>query len=299
MKAPADGWDRDEREALGPIDDELAALRDRHAGDPSLNLLRAAAADALPPDLQARVAEHLADSAWSRALVADVEDAEPTLDPAAEERMLARVVRPPVERPWLSLTRRWVPLLATGSLVAIVAIVWISRRNEAPAAPVATAAPQATVARVEPPRFELPLRPPDVRLSPAALTWRGPSGTSSFVDDLAPALDAFRAADYARAAQALEPLERTYPRAIEPPFYRGIALLFVDDPLTAIGELQKAERLADGTFSSDVAWYLAIAEHRAGQIAPARARLETLCRAAAAHAADACEAMRKLSADRR
>src|SRR5262249_28211413 len=61
MKSPADGWDRDERDALEPLADQLASIRARHANDPSLDLLRAAHADALPPDLQARVSAHLTD----------------------------------------------------------------------------------------------------------------------------------------------------------------------------------------------------------------------------------------------
>jgi hypothetical protein len=137
-----------------------------------------------------------------------------------------------------------------------------------------------------------------VRLSVGALTWRGPSGASSIVDDLAPALDAFRASDYARAAQALEPLEGRYPTAVEPPFYRGISLLFLNDPGGAFVELRRAERLADATFSPDVAWYLAVAEQRAGRTVEARARLDAVCRSANTHAADACNAIKKLDASR-
>jgi hypothetical protein len=298
MKAPADGWDREEREALEPIEAELETIRARHTGDPQLNLLRAASADALPSDLQARVSEHLAESAWSRALVAGIADADPSLDAADEDRMLARIRRPPIdERSWFAGRRSWAPLLATGALVAIVATVLMSRRVEAPAplSPVATTR-TATVARAEPQPFELPLRPPEVRLSVAALTWRGPSGAPSFVDSLAPALDAFRSANYARAAQALEPLERRYPNAIEPPFYRGISLLFLNDVAASIADLRKAQALADETFSSDVAWYLAVAELRAGDSAGARERLQVLCRAAKGHASDACDAIARMPA---
>jgi len=300
MKAPADGWDRDEREALGPLEDELSALRARHASDPSLELLRAANADALPPDLQARVSEHLADSAWSRQLVAGANEVDHTLDAASADRLLARITRSSDEpRSWSAFHRFWRPLLATAAAITIVASIVVMRRATAPAqqAP-AAAAPQTTIARNEPPPFELPLHRPDVRLSVAALTWRGPSGAASLVDDLAPALDAFRASDYARAAQSLEPLERQYPGAIEPPFYRGISLLFLNDPAGAIDELQKAARLADSTFSSDVAWYLAVAEQRAGRTAAARVYLDAVCRTANAHSTDACDALKKLDGAR-
>lgn len=299
MKPPADGWDRDEREALEPIESELAVIRDRHAGDPPLTLLRAASADALPPDAQARVSEHLAESAWSRALVAGVDDAEPSLDAAAEDRLLARIAQAQVnERSWFSLGRQWAALLATGALVALIAVVWMSRRAEAPTATAPSAGPVATVAGNEPPRFELPLQKPEVRLSAAALTWRGPSGAPSFVDDLAPALDAFRNADFTQAAHMLAPLGQRYPGAIEPPFYRGISLLYLDEPAAALDELQRAERIADDTFATDVAWYLAVAEQRSGRIGDARRRLESLCRAGRAHAGDACDGMKKLPAGR-
>ena len=300
MKQPPDAWDADEREALEPVQDELAALRERHANDPSLDLLRAAHADALPPDLQAPVSEHLAQSAWSRALVEGATDVDHALDGPASDRLYARITKSATPRPrWFSATRVVSRALAAAAAIVIIAAIWMSRRGTAPAAPTSQpAAPQTSVARAEPPPFELPVQKPDVRLSAAALTWRGPSGASSYVDDLAPALDAFRASDYSRAAQMLEPLKRQYPKAIEPPFYRGISLLFLNDPNAAVDELQTAARLTDDTFSMDVDWYLAVAELRAGRLAAARVYLDPLCRTANAHTADACDALKKLDSAR-
>jgi len=298
MKTPADGWDRDERAALEPFEADLAAVRARHASDPPLDLLRAASADALPPDLQERVSDHLAGSVWSRALLAGAQDAEPPFDAADEDRLLARIARSADrKRPWWSNVRVWAPLAATAATLAIVVAVWSSRRQPASANPgAAPPKPETTIARAEFPRFELPLDKPDVKLSVGALTWRGPSGARSLVDDLAPALDAYRQSDYARAAQALEPLERRYPASIEVPFYRGISLLFMNDPAGAIVELQRAERMNDDAFAADIAWYLAVAEQRAGKPAAARARLEPLCKKAGPRRAAACDAIRKLDA---
>jgi hypothetical protein len=299
MKQPADGWDRDEREALDPVADEIAALRERHANDPPLDLLRAAHADALPPDLQARVSDHLTESAWSRALVDGANDVEHSLDAPASDRLFARITQSTTpRRPLFSAIRFSSRVLAAGAALIIIAALWVSWRGTASIArPSKPAAPQTTVARAEPP-FELPLRKPEVRLSVSALTWRGPSGAASFVDDLAPALDAFRASDYARAAQMLEPIARQYPKAFEPPFYRGVSLLFLNDPSGAIDELQRAARLADSSFSSDAAWYLAVAERRVGRLAAARVYLDPLCRTANAHTADACGAIKKLDGAR-
>ena len=83
MTTPRDDWDADEREALDGLEGELAEIRRRHEGDPSLAMLRAAAADALPPELQARVTRHLQDSAWSRALLDGLREAgsDDRLDP--------------------------------------------------------------------------------------------------------------------------------------------------------------------------------------------------------------------------
>lgn len=298
MKPPADGWDAYERETLAALGEELDAIRARHLEDPPLSLLRAADADALPPELQARVSEHLSGSEWSRALVAGARDVEHSLDRASEDRLLARIVRSAEPRPRRALTRVWIPIFATAATAILVAGAWMARREPArtTAAPV-PAAPQATVARDAPP-YQLPLRAPDVRLSAAALTWRGPSGNTSLVDDLVPALDAYRQADYAHAAQLLQPLESRYPRAVEPSFYRGVSLLLAGDANGAIDELQKATPIADETFVSDVAWYLAVAEQRAGRTADARTRLDLLCRTPNGHAADACDAIRKLGGAR-
>ena len=298
MNAPADGWERDERDALEPLEEELASIRARHANDPSLDLLRAAQADALPPDLQARVSEHLTESEWSRALVSGANDVEHSLDATASDRLLARITQSATARPsWFSSIRLVSRLLAAAAAVVIIAALWVSRRGTAPAS---TAPPVArqTVARNEPPPFELPLQKPDVRLSVAALTFRGTPAPSSLVDDLAPALDAFRASDYARSAQALQPLEGKYPAAIEPPYYRGLSLLFMNDAAGAIAELQKAARLADDTFSADVTWYLAVAQQRAGRIADARAALDTLCRTPNPHKSAACDGLSKLGSSR-
>jgi hypothetical protein len=299
MKAPADRWDREEREALEPVTADLAALRARHAGDPPLALLRAAQADALPPDLQTRVSAHLAESAWSRALVDGACDVDHVLDAADADRLLARITRSAEpRRSWrLSNIGVWAPLAGAAATIAIVAAVWAPWRTTAPASVVPVAAPpppQATIARAEPPRFELPLDKPDVKLSVAALTWRGPSGASSLVDELAPALDAYRQSDYTRAAQGLEGVGRRFPASIEAPFYRGISLLFLNDPAGAIVELKKAERMKDAAFAPDVTWYLAVAEQRSGDTAAARAHLDALCRGTSARTPAACDAITRL-----
>ena len=52
MKAPADGWDDEEREAIAELRDELETLQARHRDDPEIALLRAARHAALPSEVQ-------------------------------------------------------------------------------------------------------------------------------------------------------------------------------------------------------------------------------------------------------
>jgi hypothetical protein len=139
------------------------------------------------------------------------------------------------------------------------------------------------------------------------LTWRGGgsggsgSGRSGGSDnqllaDLKGPLDAFRNGDYARADRAFSALESRYPSAVEVFFYGGVSRLFVNDPARAITALTKAADLADTTFAPRAAWYLAIAEERAGQRPRARARLDELCRGTSNRAAPACAAVTRIDA---
>ena len=97
-------WDREEREALAGLEDQIDAMRQRHGGDPPIELLRAAHADALPEDLQTSVSEHLDASAMSRTLADGLGDDAPALSDeraatsarADHERRAARSRRPRV-----------------------------------------------------------------------------------------------------------------------------------------------------------------------------------------------------------
>ncbi len=67
MTEPHD-WDDDEREVMADLAPHVAALRERHAGDPPLEMLAAARGQALPDEWQAEMDEHLRASRWSRAI---------------------------------------------------------------------------------------------------------------------------------------------------------------------------------------------------------------------------------------
>jgi hypothetical protein len=299
VKPPDDGWDRDERDALEQMRDELDALRVRHPNAPPLDLLRAARQDALPSDLQAAAGQRLKADAWSRALVEGLDDADVTLSGADQDRLLARIKKDAGRAPERAASRGWLqPALAAAALVAVVAGAWAIRSGLQQPPPASAPQAEQTVAvkTPEPPRFELPFDKPDVTLSMAALTWRGGGSENQLLVDLKPGLDAFRQGDYAKAEREFAALEGRYPKSVEVFFYGAIARLFLNQPPQAAASLQRAGDLADETFAPRIAWYRAIAEQRAGHTADARARLDSICRGSGAYSAQACDARDKLDA---
>jgi hypothetical protein len=198
MSQPPDGWDGDERDAMSGLEPELAELRRKHQDTPSLALLRAADADALPPELQAKVARHLEQSAWSRAVVEGLRDTgvEDQLDEVSEERLWQRINR------GAAAPRSRMPAMVIGGLAlaaTVLIAVLVPRSQPGPTAVAVDPAPPTT-----PPADPLPPPPPapplvaftapEIKLSPAALTWRD-GAENPFVQDLAPAFAAYRAAD--------------------------------------------------------------------------------------------------------
>ena len=222
---------------------------------------------------------------------------EPLLTGADEDRLLARIQREagrgaPVAR-WMWLR----PLIATAALVVLGVGAWLALRTASPTPFPSTAPPEQTIASTpKPAPFQLPLDKPDVVLSLSALTWRGSAGANQLLSDLKAPLDAYREGDYTRADRDFTALESRYPQAIEVFFYGGVSRLFANDAQRALAALTRASELADATFAPRVAWYRAIAEQRAGNLAQARAQLDELCRGTSDRAAPACAALKQLEA---
>lgn len=294
MSQPRDGWDGDERDAMGGLEPELAALRRKHQDTPSLAMLRAADADALPPELQAEVTRHLQQSAWSRAVVEGLRDtgADDHLDEVSEERLWQRISRDAAA----ASPRSRMPVMMFGgvALAATVLIAVLIPRSDqtATVAPVDTPPPAVVTPAPAPPPPQIAFAAPEIKLSPSALTWRD-STENPFVQDLAPAFSAYRAADYARAAEVFDRVTPKYANAIEVRFYGGVSHLLAGHHAPAIDALEAAARLKSATFADDVAWFLAVARQRAGnQDASAFA---ALCRGQGAYAAAACAAATQLT----
>jgi hypothetical protein len=291
-----DDWDEAERDALEPVGDELAALRERHRHDPPFELLRAARADALPEALQEQASAHLESSAWSRVLVEGADEAEIALDAAAASRLLARVKKGSAAPAARGARWLWAPALALASVAVIVLAVLVSRTERPAPTQTSTTADRAPAATAQPPTargaqtFRLELKKPDVKLTATALLLRGEGRTDRFVDDVAPGLNAYRNGDYAGAARELEALRPRYPKSVEVAFYLGVSRLLAGDSLGAADALESARAMRDDTFTDDATWYLAVAYERAGAPDRARPLIEALCGGKGAYAARACDA---------
>ena len=297
MKTPADGWDPGEREALRDLEQELELVRERHRSDPPIELLLAARAEVLPEELQGDVGRYLAEDAWSRALIDGASHDESTLDSAQQDHLFARIHANAAESPRRPLLRRWLsrPVLAGAAAVLIVSLGLFAWRNRS--LPTEEARPPERIVRTAPapaPSFHLPLEAPRVRLSTAVLTWRGRDEKNHVLAALKPGMDAFRKGDYRTADAELSKVAAAYPDVFDVRYYQGVSRLLVEDNAGAIESLNAADRMADSSFAPDVAWYLAVAYARAGQIDDARKRLTSVCQAGASHAAEACAAIQQL-----
>lgn len=304
MNTDRDDWDREEREALSGLDDQIDAMRRRHVNDPPIEWLRAAHADALPGDLQTSVSEHLAASMMSRTLAEGLGEDAPVLSDAEQERLLARIMKDARKESAPASAWKWFrPVLVGSGIVAVASLVWVvskgtevGERLGPPETQVVVALPPAV------PPFLLPFEKPDVRLGMGALTWRGSSPATTddgnqLLIDLKPGLDAYRRNDYATANRELTALASRHPGTIEILFYQGVSRLFLNDYSGAIAAFDAADAVGDRTFAADVAWYRAVAEQRSGNVAQARAHLEAICGAHGPDAARACTAIEQLSKD--
>ena len=305
MSTPPD-WDQDEQQSFTGLEDQIEAIRQRHAADPPIDLLRAARADVLPAAEQARVMSHLESSEWSRTLVESVDasrDAAP-LDDADQQRLWTRIAREsraaasPATAPGPG-PRRWNPAffgsLAVAASLIIAVTVWRGGSSD-PAGPVVSPEAVAPPPAVAEPRLAIAFSRPAIKLGPAALTWRGAASDNPYLADLKPAVDAYRAGDDPRARDLFTALSVRYPQAVEVLFYSGVTLMLNGEFNRALAPLAAAADAGEPVFTEDAAWYLAVAEQRTGRGVSARSRFAALCSTGRLHAADACAAVRQIDA---
>jgi tetratricopeptide (TPR) repeat protein len=269
-------------------DDEAAAAFFRPRSDearaavacPPPELVQAWRMGALPPRLQQRVAAHVEHCVVCQALGEALDDSSVgSLTPEEQERILervhielgrsARTFFPGRLWQW-SAVAAGVALLGAGSLLV--------RRSRSVPAP--------SVFQLEKPAIRAP--------AATDLLWRGAADSG---DDLARALEFYRADDFAEAARRLKVLVSSHPESAAGHFYLGVSELFLHRDADAVTTLQAAERLAkdDADLAREAAWYLAFAYRRAGRTERAAAKLDALCRGRSSRAVQACAGLRELS----
>ena len=278
MKTPPDGWDDDERQLPEDLVRDLAAAGPRGA-QPPLEVLRAAGEGVLPKEVDASAQWHLAQHDDTRRLVHAMNESA-GLDADAEAALFARITRDraAIDRERRSSPWRWQVAAAIGTIAIAGSALWIMQRRDS--AVVATPPPVLVAqapAPSTPEAFLIPLERPDVRISLSSMTWRGRRPDNPVLVALKPALDAFRAADYATADQEFSAVGQRYPDLIEVALYQGISRLFLKDWGGASTSLKRAQAIGDPAFAADVDWYLAIAEERSGDRTAAQGRLQSLC----------------------
>lgn len=312
MSRPPD-WTDDERDALGGLEADLDVIRQRHAGDPPLELLRAGRASSLPEPLQGQISTHLDESAWSRALVDGLDDALPAqpLDNVTEMRILARLravtdAGRPAWHGWAAGG------LAVAAALILAVFVVTGRSGSLPRLPAESAAPASEVTArsgAPAPVPNAPVTPAspatsettlafaraEIKLSAAALTWRGAAEANPYLQALKPALDAYRDGRDEEADRLFAALAGRFPAAVEVAYFHGVTRMLLGDFGGAVPLLARAVALDDVQFTEDATWYLAVAEHNAGRHDAARVRLQRLCRESGARRAEACAAVDRLA----
>ena len=221
-----------------------------------------------------------------------------SLGPGDEALLLARIQREARGGGFRMSPGWWIAAAAAAILTVGTTLMTIMRRDASPAAPAISPVTTAVASATPSPVFYLALEKPTIKISPSGLAYRGPGGNNPLLADLKPAFDALRVDDYVGADREFSAIAGKYPASIEIAFYQGVARLFAGNVQGSIDSLKSAERIADSSFSFDVAWYRAIAEERAGNIAEARARLTRLCTQPDARAPSACDAIKRLPAGR-
>jgi tetratricopeptide (TPR) repeat protein len=224
----------------------------------------------------------------------------PELTPEEDRRIRARL--PQTSRVSTRSVSRWawmwrpVPLAAAAAIVAIIVVIGLTNLRTPPAAVQQSAKSQDVAPLSTVQRTAFILQKAAIKVPAAAvLTYRsGADSQKIYLDDLAAALAPYRSEDYAEAARQLETLARKYPKSIEPQFYLGVSLLFLNENDKALESLGGARSISSDALHDDVSWYLALALDRAGRMDDARHEVENLCSRSGEYQQMACAAAQEL-----
>lgn len=277
---------------LTPEEVDLAR-RLRVGNHPSPDLLRAAAENVLPDDIEKQVRKHVSDCEVCSVLQPDLSQLEPR-EPTADQRRRIRERLPSANSGGAKeghFGRRRL-LLAVGVAACILAAgisaKWLWRPASAqlpsrprPASPALF--PPITVAKapIEIPAAMLPTRGARNPDTPSLQAW-------TF------ALKPYQDGDYARAVRELENVTGKYPRFADGYFYLGVSQLMLQRNEDGVLNLEAARRLASSKRRLQVQWYLGAAYARLGHTAEALKEWHSVCVAGSVDAKEACEAVQKI-----
>ncbi len=283
-----------EKEFVEEFRKSLGALQQRYSDCPRPDVLLAARSGVLPSQSAAVAIRHLEACPMCQSLLRALDQA-PFSEPneVEEARTRARLLESIRQDSSRSIFRwfwRPVPIAVVAAFLAVfTALVWIPFRVQAPSPPVAQQTSPAEILQLE----KLP-----VRISAAALLFRGEGSTEQrqFMEDLGQALEPYRMDDFTAAAVRLKTVADRYSNAVEPRLYLGISLLFLQRSQDAATTLMEARSFAQPPLADDVAWYLSIAQERSGAREAAHATLTDLCNTPNDYQARACAALTQFPA---
>lgn len=286
MRKPFDDFDAEERELV-----RRSGLD--KVGCPPLDRVLAAQAGVLDEAEGLPLRRHVESCRYCQALCTDFAGGESGA--ATEEtrkRIRARMDRQITGARGRVWWRQWQWWSALAGAVACVALA-VGLRED----PAARAKPPA-VAVADPPRatVRLPLEAPPVKLSAAAMTWRGDgeAAGTAYLKELGAALAPYRAGDYGGAARELGRVSGQYPQSAEAAFYLGVSLLFLEQPEQARQALAKAEALRPDALRDEVQYFMGVAWARNGDPGQAAERLRPLCEGAGPYREKACAGLSQL-----
>jgi hypothetical protein len=270
---------------------------------PTPEVILAAQGEALPVNVRASVNEHISGCSLCAILMRDLMDPDFLQSTAVEQERIHDRVFGGIEAPEQSHRSKrrvlWLLVPAAATVLIIAGIYGFFLEAPAPPAQPASSDAQPADSPAESGlEALLVLGKPPVRLEASrALLFRSPGNSrqDSFLADLAPALDFYRADDFQRAADAFEQVAQKHPNAPEPFFYLGVSRLFLGEADQAVPALRKSRELGSEALNRDIAWYFGIAEFRRQRSEAAEAEFRRLCDEPGEHRDKACEVVNELS----
>jgi tetratricopeptide (TPR) repeat protein len=292
-------FERDEKEFQREIQPVLTALRSNVGPCPHPDEVQATLAG-VPFAAAENVRKHLTICPLCKALSEDLSAYEyPDMSEEEDQRIRARLPRAQVV-PDRNVSRwawlwRPVPMAAAAAVIAFVVITGLINLRK-PSATVDQSAKSVDVPAVATPRSVFNLQKAAIKVSATAvLTYRsGADSDKTYLDDLAAALKPYRSDEYSEAARLLEPLSKKYPKSVEPLFYLGVSLLFLNENDKALETLSRARSVTNDTLRDDISWYLAIALDRVGRKDDSRVEVENICLRSGEYQQTACTAAQEL-----